>query len=130
MFSEVIKLRHLIVFYWTPRSLNLKSGNNFFFILLNELTRVFCYKVSSSVSSYTGLTEVSFITFYLIVEVTTFSQSVDVEEALPHTSSQAWRNAHPYKTLNLKNKKLRSSNVIINIFPFLKILLNSPGSCR
>lgn len=86
---------------------------------LAELTWVFCYKASCSVSSYIGPTDVDFITFYLIVEVTTFSQSVYVEEALPHTSSQAGRNAHPNKTLNLKNKK-NHAHATTNIFPFLK----------
>lgn len=38
----------------------------------------------------------------LVVEVTGFSQAVNGEKTLPHSTSQAWRNTHPDEPLNLK----------------------------
>lgn len=40
---------------------------------------------------------------YLVVKVTGFTQTVNSEKTLPHCTSQAWRNTHPDKSLNLKN---------------------------
>lgn len=45
------------------------------------------------------------IVFYLIVEVTGFSQTVNGEKTLPHSTSQAWRYTHPDKSLNLKTQQ-------------------------
>lgn len=46
------------------------------------------------------------IVFYLVVEVTGFSQTVYGEKTLPHSTSQAWRDTHPDKSLNLKTQQV------------------------
>lgn len=45
--------------------------------------------------------------FYLVVEVTGFSQTVYSEKTLPNSASQAWRDTHPDKSLNLKTQQVR-----------------------
>lgn len=45
------------------------------------------------------------IVSHLVVEVTGFSQTVNGEKTLPHSTSQAWRNTHPDKSLNLKTQR-------------------------
>lgn len=44
--------------------------------------------------------------FYLVAEVTGFSQTVNGEKTLPHSTSQAWRNTHPDESLNLKTQSV------------------------
>lgn len=46
------------------------------------------------------------IAFHLVAEVTGFSQTVNAENTLPHSGSQAWRNAHPHESLNLKKQRV------------------------
>lgn len=45
------------------------------------------------------------IAFYLVVEVARFSQTVNGEKTLPHSTPKAWRNTHPDKSLNLKTQQ-------------------------
>lgn len=55
---------------------------------------------------------------HLVVEVTGFSQTVNTEKALPHSTSQAWRNTNPDESLNLERHSGVSSNNcdMLNIF--------------
>lgn len=43
---------------------------------------------------------------YQVVEVGGFSQSVDVQKALPHSAPQAGGNAHPDEPLHLESEAL------------------------
>lgn len=51
------------------------------------------------------LCDACFIACHLVVEVTGFSQTVNAEKTLPHSASQAWRNAHSHESLNLKTQR-------------------------
>lgn len=42
---------------------------------------------------------------YLVAEGTALPQTVDGEETLPHSATQAWRNTHPDESLNLRGKR-------------------------